>query len=662
MQSPWKYIKSTQVFSISSHYDLSHMKKLSLIPLTLIVIVGVVWASSIITPDKPWFPSLPDSPGTIGYSLTHFFTPTGDALDTEKLGGISATGYLKSTDSLCTNPWYVWKSIRPDGTAECQAQSMNLLAIGSFSELYPWVEISKNNGSTWSPANTTDILYNWDMIRTNGTGTGTIDFIADDSLLRLDTNTLVQLETGDLDGNTVAQAIVNNGSLWWRVLTSTGINIGGGGVVAWVRGTSVRVIASSPTLADIAIIDTANTTPATLRNQAWNEIQLTPGKKITTNTPLDIGSILSIDLTTDLTDTTRAESRWTQKNLKLDLDYLLTLSGSSIKTPQIRIDAEIASLSMSWTSTDQKFGEMACSEYGTWLMLWRPLLKELVTRKDACIYAIADYVNAGKWLYFGTQKHINPTEESKIVDPETLDDLKDRWMLTSWTSSQINDRIRISNITELMGRLEWSTNCPPWDGREFCTILKNARDSWWTEIAVNTESSSTTISTKYYDFKADRWSQWVYPQWVWFRKSSETKFSQDQAITNQQYISYPISEIGNLAGKTIEIEFADGIPDGNSWLTPNLGNTIIDFWSNLRITKNSIWVWICKYPSNPGGVICDKSNASPFLIKPNPITSKIVIEINISLSWVSRFIVWNSLDTSWKQPIKRIIKSLKINK
>ena len=37
----------------------------------------------------------------------------------------------------------------------------------------------------------------------------------------------------------MAEAILSSGSLWGRILTSTGVNIGGGGVVTGVRGTSV---------------------------------------------------------------------------------------------------------------------------------------------------------------------------------------------------------------------------------------------------------------------------------------------------------------------------------------------------------------------------------------------------------------------------------------
>lgn len=99
----------------------------------------------------------------------------------------------------------------------------------------------KNGMSTWTTANTTDDLVPGDTIKTT-TGTGTIQFAADDSILRLDIGTTVTLSTGQNDsGQSVAQAILSDGRLWGRILTSTGVNLGGGGIVAGVRGTSVSV-------------------------------------------------------------------------------------------------------------------------------------------------------------------------------------------------------------------------------------------------------------------------------------------------------------------------------------------------------------------------------------------------------------------------------------
>lgn len=52
---------------------------------------------------------------------------------------------------------------------------------------------------------------------------------------------MVELSVGTLGSNSVAQAILTDGRLWGRILTSTGVNLGGGGMVAGVRGTSVSI-------------------------------------------------------------------------------------------------------------------------------------------------------------------------------------------------------------------------------------------------------------------------------------------------------------------------------------------------------------------------------------------------------------------------------------
>lgn len=66
-----------------------------------------------------------------------------------------------------------------------------------------------------------------------------IRFAADFSLLRFATGTNLELDIGELDGQTVAEVILSSGRLWGRILSSTGVNLGGGGMVTGVRGTSV---------------------------------------------------------------------------------------------------------------------------------------------------------------------------------------------------------------------------------------------------------------------------------------------------------------------------------------------------------------------------------------------------------------------------------------
>lgn len=40
-------------------------RRFTLIPIAFIVIVGAVWAGSLMIPDTPTFPSLPSTPGTL---------------------------------------------------------------------------------------------------------------------------------------------------------------------------------------------------------------------------------------------------------------------------------------------------------------------------------------------------------------------------------------------------------------------------------------------------------------------------------------------------------------------------------------------------------------------------------------------------------------------
>ena len=217
-------------------------RKFSLIPLGIVVLVGAVWASSGLFPNTTEFPSSPGGIGTLSGALSHF-DASGNAKNTLKLWGRTASGYLKQ--SVCIDPAAVWRGIDTNGQAIC-AKNLPILSIGTFYELTPGcAEVMKSGTTTWVAGNGATALKSGDIVRTKNTvacdNTTTIRFAADDSILRLDRNTLVELQTGELGGNTVAQAILQNGSLWWRILTSTGVNIGGGGLVAGVRGTSVRV-------------------------------------------------------------------------------------------------------------------------------------------------------------------------------------------------------------------------------------------------------------------------------------------------------------------------------------------------------------------------------------------------------------------------------------
>lgn len=71
----------------------------------------------------------------------------------------------------------------------------------------------------------------------------------------------MEIRTGTLGSNTVAEAILADGQLWGRIMTSTGVNLGGGGLVAGVRGTSVLVKRMGTSI-ELAIVDSTNATEA----------------------------------------------------------------------------------------------------------------------------------------------------------------------------------------------------------------------------------------------------------------------------------------------------------------------------------------------------------------------------------------------------------------
>lgn len=97
-------------------------------------------------------------------------------------------------------------------------------------EINGTIQVRKNQTSDWSNLALNEKLRSGDVVRTNGASTGTINFTydGDNSYLRLDTNTIVELQLGNLEGKTVAQAILDDGQLWGRILTGTGVNLGGG--------------------------------------------------------------------------------------------------------------------------------------------------------------------------------------------------------------------------------------------------------------------------------------------------------------------------------------------------------------------------------------------------------------------------------------------------
>lgn len=228
--------------------------------LSLFAFVGAIFAAGILFPDTPWLPRIPTGAGTIGWVLkSAFFKADGTVTNTDKLAYVSASGYLQNRD--CTSEWFdtVWMGVDILGRAKCGHRIIPLAMIGKFTYIDGAVEVMKYGSTVWTPANLTDPLIPWDIVRTWANGSGTIGFIDDNSYLRLDINTYVELKTGiNTIWQSVAEAILIDGSLWWRILSSTGLNLGWWGMVAGIRWTSIG-IQKIGTDYQFSIVDSQNT-------------------------------------------------------------------------------------------------------------------------------------------------------------------------------------------------------------------------------------------------------------------------------------------------------------------------------------------------------------------------------------------------------------------
>jgi hypothetical protein len=108
------------------------MKKLSILPALIVLVIGGVFAGTqFLPPSSTDFPSMPTQQGTIGYALTHWFSSANNysALNTERLGGVTASGYLQN--NVC-DPTKVWTGIDEHGKAICGTRQA--LLVGNFTE------------------------------------------------------------------------------------------------------------------------------------------------------------------------------------------------------------------------------------------------------------------------------------------------------------------------------------------------------------------------------------------------------------------------------------------------------------------------------------------------------------------------------------------------
>jgi hypothetical protein len=374
------------------------MQKLSLLPLILVTGIGIIWASTLIFPNTTEFPRSPGWAGTISGALA-LFGADGIATNTEKLAGKYASGYLQNRDCSTELINKIWVGVDADGWAICGTRGV---LIGYLTE---GSSISVTRWSTSSIASIGDPLYAWDIVSTTAVGTGTIRFAADESILRLDMSTIVDLSVGQLSGQSVAQAILEDGRLWGRILTSTGVNLGWWGLVAGVRWTSVSIERPGTTWPYmISVIDSviplkaATLSPIGGTTILWTSPTiLTAGSQLSvypttpTNSASSLTSYVSPVSPTTTKTTLLDGSAWIRDNTRADIDYLYTNSGV---TPRILAEYN-ATIS---PTTPPAILDALCPESAgatVKKVYWISLIgTSYDTCQDATLLAFADYMGS----------------------------------------------------------------------------------------------------------------------------------------------------------------------------------------------------------------------------------------------------------------------------
>jgi hypothetical protein len=233
------------------------MKKFLFLLVSLTILTGSSYALFPgLFPDTATFPRVPTGNGTIwaviskilGITALENYSNDGSVPNSEKLDGITSTGYLRDDPSCGGGQKYI--GIKPNGSRDCAATSTLLTDYGRIDNQWCTASYYRADGTNGT-TNTGDTLKAGDIIKTAPGCPMNIVF-ADYSILRLDGDSTVSLDVGSLaDGTSIASAILANGSLWWRILTETwAYSIGTETVVAWVRGTSLLVSrpGSAPTI------------------------------------------------------------------------------------------------------------------------------------------------------------------------------------------------------------------------------------------------------------------------------------------------------------------------------------------------------------------------------------------------------------------------------
>jgi len=644
----------------TSYLLLPMPRSLIIIPLTLFI--TAVWASSTLFPDRSdmGFPALPTTPGTLGHALTTYFDTDGNALTGRALDGVTATGYLRGTSCPAGE---TWRGIdAQSGRAICKWPPL------AFAVIYEGT--MRVNGANM-PVGT--ILREWDRIETTGSQTGTIRFNDDLSIARLGTNTAILLDRGNTTG-TIAQVILDNGLLWWRVLTSNDINFGGGGVVAWIRGTSVAIEKTDTGMVYFtiphSIREWTNISNAAARISTTHAI--TPGGAIRAlpvrwSVQFNSGSITTISSLSivnrtlnDLYNTWRPMtlSPWIAYNTLLDIWYMRQLS------PATQIINEISvTIPTKWTSNDpclitrnsvwysedlwcvSAYADASTNYDLRWAdRTWEALAVRDITNTEW------DYDSSGRHPSFRDGNWIgynnNNTDGWSPFNNSASWSYKYSnlfgWILAVWYPTDT------SHYNNWYG---WICNPLGWITRIYCWLVLSHHETSRTSPRDLYQAVwvRTTQPTSYYASRRNFWNDSGHYSMVRFISGYQrndivggTTYNINTWTLNidraGKYLTYvgdrsqleyyltggnlaPGFNYSSLAGKTITIEV--------NTMPTTLNMTLLDFWWGMRIRKTAsgyqcTWLW------DSDCVTINSANRTLTFPTPTDATTNFVIGNNIS--------------------------------
>ncbi len=189
--------------------------------------------------------------GTLGYlfekilgvTADRFDSNTGLVVNTSHLGWRTRYEYLKAWSPTC-GVGEAWTAIDTSGVAICSPvwAPATLAMIGKSWDMTGTVMVYRANQALPIAMTSGMDIMDGDIVQTSSSGTIGIIF-TDDSIIRLSGDSTLALNIGSSTwGGQIAQAILQNGNLWGRILSETGVyNIGTADIVAAVRGTSLAL-------------------------------------------------------------------------------------------------------------------------------------------------------------------------------------------------------------------------------------------------------------------------------------------------------------------------------------------------------------------------------------------------------------------------------------